>query len=1285
MASPTPDFPRYEVLTPLGEGAVATVFKVRSSKDGSIRALKALKPEQAETERAIARFEDEYRILSNLHHPSLPDVNDYGVAPDGTRFIVMEYLEGEPLDEYLAAHPEDFWTLLFQMNEALAFIHEHDLLHLDLKPGNILVRRSRAFGEREMPLVMLIDFGLSYRRESGGKVKLVGTPGYMSPEVIRGEENITRAADYYSLGVILYELTEGRLPFAGSMHDILRAHLTRKVTFEARKVEFAELVPWIENLMAKEPQARLAAFQDYQRTMAARMGDDAAEMERVFALGYIDSLGLVGKEEAWDELRTWAEKLAAAVESRSTGVPAGSGEAAVAVPDLDVPDPDSVLKGSVTDLEKRIQEDLLASAAVREKTEGPIAEIPRVLAVSGPPESGKTHVLDTLATEIRVRGMQVLRLGEDSDYPTIVGDAGKKSQKPSSAVDPAALTTDRFVAGWEKLVSLAEGAGAVLVADDLTRLSGEERDFLEYVGKRLGHVVSEGTEPNLFIICVGKSKPVREVLRPALIGDGAFASIEVPPPGTDDVEAISERFRGHLSGRAEQQSLEVFLRKHLQSSTALYASLKQGISEDALVHRIGKWAFHESRASAIELTKSSVEYYESLFEELADNAKDLVGWLACHPQALTVDELAQVSDLSVSQIVVASEALLPYRIIDVADTDKGRRIEMISDHVRGGMYKALRKKDRNRIHNRYISYFGDHGDDSIAYFEMMAHHFAKVRRVRESLIMQVRAVTRARRDRDVFALRRLCKAGIEYVRRLRSAEWKDHKESIERYFIKQWINAEWMVSNYKNLIEIIQRNRETTGGNIPIGHRYRYAVALERTNKPQLSVEIVEEGLKELRDWPCETYHRLLIQRANILTTFEQTDDSLGILEKVDLTCISTEDLARYYIIKMINYDRSGEQESYAKYLEKARVTSDQHGHIEHLVRAHYSEGQSLLNQSRFQEAKSIIASSVRLAHKTRYYRGLCIMYFLGSAVFFEEGKFQRALYYLDKSMKIAVDNGLLTDADEFGIRYAMIYQNVGLWGDAVSSLESIRKRTDTRDALEHHFYATVLLFNILSSLNSRLISSVADRLETMIERIKARYRAAVYYQVLGEFLKTKDRLDEAIGALEKAKELYAAIGYSDDLARTDIVVAMIRIEQREFDEARNIIDHVGSQIGDMESNNVRGQYLLVELLYHQAANTSKTDLFRWIGRCEDIMNQVTEMDLLMKLNASLFRVLVKVGEVGRGLEYFHRYYSQMRKIVSGLQRSELVDDFSNSPEFLGLVEEYRGVTKNGPGHSSGD
>ncbi len=203
--------PRYEVTGVVGEGAAAVVYRAVDRRDKSLRAIKALKPESNAEPSVVDRFEEEYKILRGLHHPSLPEVYDYGFSDEGPGYMVMEYIVGERLDSYLKANPDDLWLLLYELNEVLTFIHEHGLLHQDLKPSNILVQRTAAYGA-EKPL-MLMDFGLSRRRGTDQVVHLVGTPEYMAPEVIRGDGKLTRAVDYYSMGITLYELLAGRNAF----------------------------------------------------------------------------------------------------------------------------------------------------------------------------------------------------------------------------------------------------------------------------------------------------------------------------------------------------------------------------------------------------------------------------------------------------------------------------------------------------------------------------------------------------------------------------------------------------------------------------------------------------------------------------------------------------------------------------------------------------------------------------------------------------------------------------------------------------------------------------------------------------------------------------------------------------------------------------------------------------------------------------------------------------------------------------------------------------------------
>jgi tetratricopeptide (TPR) repeat protein len=272
---------RYEVLSALGSGSAANVFRVRDTRGGAEYAAKVLKPANAGNPEILARFEDEYRILKSMRHPHLPEVHDFGFTDEGGRYMVMDLVEGDALDAYFAARPQDIWVLLYELCETLTFIHAQNLLHQDIKPSNILVRRSRAFG-RELPVITLIDFGLTYRRDAGASVKLVGTPAYVAPEVVRGEAPLTRAVDYYSLGVTLYELLCGAPPFAGTTGEVLRAHLEREPVIEEERLEWAELYPHVRALLGKDRRKRLEAFEELRRAVLSRLTGGIDELARAY-------------------------------------------------------------------------------------------------------------------------------------------------------------------------------------------------------------------------------------------------------------------------------------------------------------------------------------------------------------------------------------------------------------------------------------------------------------------------------------------------------------------------------------------------------------------------------------------------------------------------------------------------------------------------------------------------------------------------------------------------------------------------------------------------------------------------------------------------------------------------------------------------------------------------------------------------------------------------------------------------------------------------------------------
>jgi len=210
---PFKEFGPYRLKQALGEGGMGVVYLAEREDLGNEVAIKILRDAWVSPARR-ERFNAEQRTLAQLNHPSIARLYDADTSPDGTPFFVMEYVEGVPLTEYCKAQkcsiPERL-RLFREVCEAVLYAHQHAVIHRDLKPSNILVKGDGS--------VRLLDFGIAKHLENLGELvdqTITGlrlmTPAYAAPEQIRGEQ-VGIQSDVYSLGVVLYELLAGRLPF----------------------------------------------------------------------------------------------------------------------------------------------------------------------------------------------------------------------------------------------------------------------------------------------------------------------------------------------------------------------------------------------------------------------------------------------------------------------------------------------------------------------------------------------------------------------------------------------------------------------------------------------------------------------------------------------------------------------------------------------------------------------------------------------------------------------------------------------------------------------------------------------------------------------------------------------------------------------------------------------------------------------------------------------------------------------------------------------------------------
>ncbi|MDX2161540.1 MAG: protein kinase [bacterium] len=196
---------RYEIKELLGEGSTAAVYKALDRKLGRIVALKILLPHVKETTRK--RFFQEALAVAQLNHPNIMAIYDSD-EDDGAQFLIVEYVQGDSLTKYIPAAPEKVVDLGRQIALALQYAHERQIIHRDVKPANIMVTPA---GQ-----VKIMDLGLALPREAKRVTAdgmIIGTPAYLSPEQAQGMALDPRT-DIYSLGVVIYEMATGQLPFS---------------------------------------------------------------------------------------------------------------------------------------------------------------------------------------------------------------------------------------------------------------------------------------------------------------------------------------------------------------------------------------------------------------------------------------------------------------------------------------------------------------------------------------------------------------------------------------------------------------------------------------------------------------------------------------------------------------------------------------------------------------------------------------------------------------------------------------------------------------------------------------------------------------------------------------------------------------------------------------------------------------------------------------------------------------------------------------------------------------
>ncbi|HEX5058555.1 MAG TPA: serine/threonine-protein kinase, partial [Kofleriaceae bacterium] len=268
---------KYELLERVGQGGMAIVYRGIDRSLKRTVAIKVLHKHLSDYQEARDRFEREAQAVAKLRHENILEIFDYSAKADSESYIVTEFIDGQTLKQFFTdrpiGYPEVGAMLMLQVARALAHAHAIGILHRDIKPENIMIRSDG--------VVKLMDFGISHMVDLERLTvtgQLLGSPAYMAPEHVEGRQLDFRT-DVFAVGIVLYQLTVGRLPFEGkNPHEVL------KRIAECRFVDPRQANPRIGNRLGKI----------ILRAMAAQPADRYPAIgEMVTALeAYLDESGL---------------------------------------------------------------------------------------------------------------------------------------------------------------------------------------------------------------------------------------------------------------------------------------------------------------------------------------------------------------------------------------------------------------------------------------------------------------------------------------------------------------------------------------------------------------------------------------------------------------------------------------------------------------------------------------------------------------------------------------------------------------------------------------------------------------------------------------------------------------------------------------------------------------------------------------------------------------------------------------------------------------------------------
>ncbi len=698
---------------------MGAIYLVKDAQcENRLAALKMVRADLLESH-SLAQFKHEFAALRQLQHPNLVGVYDFdSIVETGEFFFTMEYVPGEDLPglvrqrmaEHEAGAPLDYgwlYPIAVDVCRALQYLHSRGLIHYDVKPANI----------RVLPdgLSKLMDFGLIGEPRGEGNLKVRGTPEYIAPEIVRGDA-VDHRADLYSLGVTLYEIVTGRLPFTGdSSIMILRQHVEEQPSPPRNFVQDIPegLQALILRLMAKEPAQRFASADQVIHAINALLQGPAYPVEtRATKHGYIQSGRLVGREFDLTHLQGRLMRMLQGVGRLVlVGGPVGVGKTRLI---------------REMKLQAQMRRVLVCESICHEQTRSPYHPWVSILSQVIAHQHAAKERLSPADTAALMRLMP--DLAEQFGSKKIAVERPQDQQSLYDAVARLLFVHDRPV---------------MLVFDDLHYADAETIELLAYIGQRAhqGHLLAfglyrddevNGTQPlgallkqAALIERESESRPAEN--RPSPAGEKS------PPPDLLHLRELDEAHtaelvKAMLGITKDTRGLLPQLMPRLMAETggnALFVeSVMRSLVDDDLLRYDGD-SWQIDIASLTNIPAGIQEVAQRRLARLDAESLDLLQWAAAIGQLVELNLLTAVAGLPAETVFLILTKAVQSNVLAISRRQDGRSTYRFSaDSMRIAIYETLPMEELARRHARIAEVLGQfYGEQDIP--ERLAWHYER--------------------------------------------------------------------------------------------------------------------------------------------------------------------------------------------------------------------------------------------------------------------------------------------------------------------------------------------------------------------------------------------------------------------------------------------------------------------------------------------------------------------------------------------------------------------------------